>query len=211
MKFTKLCKRLSATAGMALALAVCLVPAAQAEVRKQNLVQLVAQSQSIVAGTVVNVTDGVDDRGIPFTEVTIAVGNSPKGNINMGDYTFRQFGLLKPRTLPNGHRMVMVTPAAFPEWHKGEYVVAFLYHPAAKTGLQTTTALAQGKLRLVNHKLVNRFGNVGLFNNIQVTQGVLSGAEMQVINAKGPVDADALLGLIQHIVDDQLIQKGAIK
>lgn len=211
MKLSNWVRRLPLMAGMAGALALCLAPTAQATLKKQNLVQLVAGSQSIVAGTVTKVTDGIDARGIPYTEVTIDVGQSPKGHIGEGKYTFRQFGLLKPRTMPNGHRMVMVTPAEFPQWHQDEYVVAFLYHPAAKTGLQTTTGLAQGKLRMVNHKLVNRFGNAGLFQNITVKPGALSTHAMHVLHSSGPVDSGAFLDLIKDIVNKQLIKKGAIK
>ncbi|MCK9539511.1 MAG: hypothetical protein M0Q70_10350 [Dokdonella sp.] len=196
---------------MALALAVCSVAAAQGKSQKQNLVQLIESSQSIVAGTVTKVTDGIDANGLPYTEVTLSVGIAPKGDIQRGDYTFRQFGLIKPRTLPNGKRMLMVTPEEFPRWHADEYVVAFLYHPAAKTGLQTTSGLAQGKLLKVNDMLVNQYDNAGLFDNITVKPGVLSSNEQAVLASRGPVKAADLLGLINHIVADKLLEQGAIR
>lgn len=211
MNLLQLLRRLSATAAMAMALALCFAPAAQAELRSRNLVQLIQSSQSIVAGTVTSVTDGIDANGIPYTEVTLAVGISPKGTIGMGDYTFRQFGLLKPRTLPNGHRMLSLTPPDFPQWRENEYVVAFLFHPAAKTGLQTTAGLAQGKLWMIDGELANRFGNAGLFEGITVTPGVLSAGEQKVLEAKGPVKTEDLMGLIKHIVQGQLIERGLIK
>lgn len=211
MTLSKLCKRLLAPAAVALALAVSTVHDASAGVEQQNIVQLISSSQSIVAGTVRKVSDGIDANGLPYTEVTIAVGVNPKGNIGHGDYTFRQFGLLKPRRLPNGQRMLMTTPAEFPQWHENEYVVAFLYHPAAKTGLQTTAGLIQGKLVLVNDKLANQFDNAGLFDNVKVATGALPAAEQQLFGSRGPVKAATLLSLIKHIVDGQLIEKGKIK
>lgn len=198
-------------AAVAVALVVCMAPTAQAELRKQNLVQLVQSSQSIVAGTVSDVHDGIDNNGIPYTEVTIMVGTKVKGKIQMGEYTFRQFGLLEPRTLKNGKRLLSVTPAEFPKWYEGEYVVAFLYHPAARTGLQTTTGLAQGKLVRVDGKLSNRFNNSGLFDGIQAAQGSLTQQEQSVLASNGPVDADDFLSLVHHMVQDQLIQKGVVK
>ncbi len=211
MNLSRVCKRLSVTMAMALALAVCSVAAAQGKSQKQNLVQLIESSQSIVAGTVTKVTDGIDANGLPYTEVTLSVGIAPKGDIQRGDYTFRQFGLIKPRTLPNGKRMLMVTPEEFPRWHADEYVVAFLYHPAAKTGLQTTSGLAQGKLLKVNDMLVNQYDNAGLFDNITVKPGVLSSNEQAVLASRGPVKAADLLGLINHIVADKLLEQGAIR
>lgn len=211
MKLSKLCKRLSVTTAMALSLVVLIAPAAQAKMKQQNIVQLVASSQSIVAGTVSKVTDGIDANGMPYTEVTLKVGDSAKGKIKTGEYTFRQFGLLKPRTLPNGHRLLTVAPPGFPQWHKDEYVVAFLYHPAAKTGLQTTVGLAQGKLTKIGDKLVNRFGNEGLFDNVEASANVLSASEQKLLRSSGPVDAKALMSLVGHMVEHNWIQSGLIK
>lgn len=211
MNVSKVCTRLSVTAALALAVVFGATASAQERSARQNLVQLISSSQSIVAGTVTTVSDGIDGNGLPYTEVTLMVGASPKGSIKQGAYTFRQFGLLKPRTLPNGKRMLMVTPEQFPQWREDEYVVAFLYHPASKTGLQTTAGLAQGKLVKVNDKLVNAYGNVGLFDNISADAGVLSNDERALLDSKGPVKTDTLLGLIHHIVSDKLVERGAIR
>ncbi|TAH47304.1 MAG: hypothetical protein EYC71_01330 [Gammaproteobacteria bacterium] len=211
MNVSKVCTRLSVTAALALAVVFGATASAQERSARQNLVQLISSSQSIVAGTVTTVSDGIDGNGLPYTEVTLMVGASPKGSIKQGAYTFRQFGLLKPRTLPNGKRMLMVTPEQFPQWREDEYVVAFLYHPASKTGLQTTAGLAQGKLVKVNDKLVNAYGNVGLFDNISADAGVLSSDERALLDSKGPVKTDTLLGLIHHIVSDKLVERGAIR
>ena len=38
-----------------------------------NIVELLEQSSDIVVGHVASVTDGIDERGIPYTEVTLKV------------------------------------------------------------------------------------------------------------------------------------------
>lgn len=40
---------------------------------------------------------------------------------------------------------------------------------------------------------------------------MLSADEQQLLKSRGPVEAGDLLGLIHHIVDDQLIQRGMIQ
>ena len=127
-------------------------PVAQAmKLRNQNLTQLISDSQSIIFGTVTRVTDGIDSNNVPYTEITISVGSKLKGQQAEGsDYTFRQFGLLKPKSDGQGRLMVALTPEGFPRWHEGETVLAFLREPAKLTGLQTTAGVAQGKLSLVN-------------------------------------------------------------
>ncbi len=79
-------------------------PAAHAaKLRQQNLTRLITDAEQIVAGKVTRVTDGVTDRGLPYTEITIAVADSARGELRGGKpYTFRQFGLLEPRKMPNG-------------------------------------------------------------------------------------------------------------
>ena len=111
---------------LAAALALLGGPAAHAmKLKQQNLTQLIADSQSIVAGKVTQVTDGVTPNGMPYTEITLAVADSAKGELRGGaKYTFRQFGLLKPRKMPNGSTLAAVTPEGFPSWKAGEQVVA---------------------------------------------------------------------------------------
>ena len=94
---------------------------------EQNLTQLITQSDSIISGKVERVTDGINENGMPYTEITIAVTDAAKGSVRRGStYTFRQFGLMKPRSMPNGKVLVAVTPDGFPQWAAGERVVAFL-------------------------------------------------------------------------------------
>ncbi len=78
------------------AAALCGSPAAEAaKLKQQNLTRLIADAEQIVAGKVTHVADGVSERGLPYTEITIAVADSARGELRGGKkYTFRQFGLL---------------------------------------------------------------------------------------------------------------------
>jgi len=213
MKLLSLCKRLSMTTVLALAMTCVLAPAAQAaKLKKQNLTQLIANSRSIVAGTVVRVIDGIDGKGVPYTEVTIDVGSVAKGDVKSGEYTFRQFGLLKPRMMANGHRLMAVTPEGFPTWRESEFVVAFLYHPAAQTGLQTTAGMAQGKLVLSgDNRLSNAFGNIGLFDGVVLPEGQLTAEENAMFKGNGAVDANVFMNLVGRVVKGRWIENGVMK
>lgn len=213
MTLFPMARRLSRGAMLALAMLVLAVPLAQAtKLKKQNLVELISQSDSIIAGTVKKVSDGIDDKGVPYTEVTIGVGASAKGKIaTQKDYTFRQFGLLEPRTYPNGHKLLAMTPEAFPVWREGEYVIAFLFRPASRTGLQTTVGLAQGKLSLANNRVSNDFNNAGLFDGVDVDPALLTSEEQAMLKAAGPVDLRTFMGLVDRAVDRRWIEKGEMK
>lgn len=213
MTLFPMARRLSRGAMLALAMLVLAVPLAQAtKLKKQNLVELISQSDSIIAGTVRKVSDGIDDKGVPYTEVTIGVGVSAKGKVaTQKDYTFRQFGLLEPRTYPNGHKLLAMTPEAFPTWREGEYVIAFLFRPASRTGLQTTVGLAQGKLSLANNRVSNDFNNAGLFDGVDINPALLTREEQAMLKAAGPVDLRTFMGLVDRAVDRGWIEKGEMK
>jgi hypothetical protein len=108
--------------------------------KKEATIVDLLKSELILRGRIAKVTDGVDNRGIPYTEVTLQVAEAIKGQAK-GSYTFRQFGLLKPRSMGDGHVNLMVTPAASATYAQGEETILFLNKPAAWTGLQTTTGL----------------------------------------------------------------------
>jgi len=181
-------------------------------VKPQNLTQLIADSQSIIKGTVKSVTDGIDERGVPYTEVTIFVRSSAKGAVaDDSEYTFRQFGLIEPRKLDNGHVLLAVTPEGFPRWHEGETVIAFLYPPAGRTGLQTTAGLAQGKLTQVNDNLVNAFENVGMFAGVGIQDSLLNPEEREMLTSSGPVDAETFMNLVDRAISEQWIENGEMQ
>lgn len=205
--------RATATAVVAVALLAMAGPVADAAtLRKQNLTQLIAESQSIIAGKVERVTDGVDAHGMPYTEVTIAVSDAAKGDLKRGTtYTFRQFGLTKPRQMPNGKVLLAVTPDGFPRWAAGERVVAFMYKPASRTGLQTTTGLAQGKLRMLDGQVRNEFNNVGLFDGVTVRDGLLTDKERAMMKGTGAVDASTFVGLVGRAVSERWVETGGMR
>ncbi len=198
---------------VAAALALVAGPAADAAtLRKQNLTQLITDSESIIAGKVERVTDGVNEHGMPYTEVTIAVSDTAKGGVRKGTtYTFRQFGLTKPRQMPNGKTLLAVAPEGFPRWAAGERVVAFLYKPASRTGFQTTTGLAQGKLRLMDGRMRNDFNNAGLFDGVRIRDDLLTDNEQAMLKTTGAVDAATFIGLVGRAVDQRWIETGGMR
>jgi hypothetical protein len=215
-----------ATLGLAVAmLSLAIAPAAMAaKLVNRNLTQLIADSETIIAGTVTAVTDGINEDGVPFTEVTIAVASAAKGAIKGAArrgpagtsqeapvYTFRQFGLLEPRVMDNGRTFLGVTPEGFARWHEGETVIAFLHKPASMTGLQTTAGLAQGKLVLRNGRYANEFNNRGLFDGVEIDRGLMTPAQQNMLLNPGPADAGALMELIERAVADNWIERGEMR
>jgi hypothetical protein len=188
-------------------------PSAQAaKLKQQNLTRLIADADQIVAGKVTRVADGVSERGLPYTEITIAVADSAKGELRGGKrYTFRQFGLLEPRKMPDGRVLVAVTPEGFPRWQRGEQVVAFLYRPASRTGLQTTAGLAQGKLTVLNGRIANEFNNRGLFEGVQISDDLLTEKERAMLKSQGAVDVATFVGLVGRAVNENWIAKGEMR
>lgn len=185
-----------------------------ATLRQQNLTRLISESDSIVEGTVRSVTDGIDANGIPYTEVTIHVRSSAKGTIaDDSDYTFRQFGLLEPRKFEDGSVLLAVTPEGFAHWHEGESIVAFLYKPASRTGLQTTVGLAQGKLARFDAgtRLANEFGNAGLFEGVTIDPGLTTPEEKNMLTTPGPVDTDTFMNLVFRAVTERWIENGEMR
>ena len=183
-----------------------------AKLKQQNLTRLIADAEQIVAGKVTRVTDGVTARGLPYTEITLAVADSAKGELRGGKpYTFRQFGLLEPRKMPNGRVLVAVTPEGFPRWQEGEQVVAFLYRPANRTGLQTTAGLAQGKLTVLNGRIANEFNNRGLFEGVKISDDLLSDKERAMLKSQGPVDAATFVGLVGRAVNENWVARGEMR
>jgi hypothetical protein len=195
------------------AVALFVTPAAQAvKLRQQNLTELITEAQSIVSGSVTDVHDGIAENGIPYTEITIEVGSSAKGRIAANStYTFRQFGLLKPRVMPNGKTLLSTAPEGFPQWRAGQTVVAFLYTPAQLTGLQTTAGLSQGLLTIENGRLMNELGNVGLFDGVEINDQLLSSEERDMLKSHGPVNPGTFMGLVGRAINGRWIENGEMR
>jgi hypothetical protein len=193
----------------ALGLATISAPSHATSVMPLTVVDLLAHSQTIVAGQVQSVTDGFDARGLPYTEVTIKVADTIRGQ-KAETYTFRQFGLDKPRKLSNGHTY-LARPTGWPTWRKDEAAIVFLYSKARTTGLQTTVGLGHGKLSLANGVAMNGYDNVGLFSGVRANRGLLTSDEQAMLGTKkGPVDADTLRKFLHRAVDGNWVTKGSI-
>jgi len=179
--------------------------------REINVVDLVANSELILRGTVTQVTDGIDNRGIPYTEVTLHVADAIRGQVS-GDYTFRQFGLLKPRDMSNGMTNLMVTPAGWATYTKGEETILFLNKKAAWTGLQTTVGLGQGKFKVSMAGATNQSNNVGLFKNISIDPTALGTKEERaLLTQQGPVNVNAFVSLVKQAVNGHWVETGRMK
>jgi hypothetical protein len=193
----------------ALGLATIGAPSHATSVMPLTVVDLLSHSQTIVAGQVQSVTDGFDARGLPYTEVTIKVADTIRGQ-KAETYTFRQFGLDKPRKMADG-RTYLGRPTGWPTWRKDEAAIVFLYSKARTTGLQTTVGLGQGKLSLANGVALNGYDNAGLFNGVQASNGLLDSSEQAMFKTKkGPVNADTLRKFLHRAVDGNWVKKGSI-
>lgn len=176
-----------------------------------NIVELVAKSELILRGTVAKVTDGIDERGIPFTEITLHIADAIRGQV-AGEYTFRQFGLLKPRDMGNGLTNLMVTPAGWTTYTKGEEAILFLNKKAAWTGLQTTVGLGQGKFKISMAGATNQSNNAGLFKNVSIDPSLLGTKEQRaMMTQQGPVNVNAFVSLVKQAVDGHWVETGRMK
>ncbi|MGI2258956.1 hypothetical protein [Shewanella sp. GXUN23E] len=189
-----------------------LTPAHATKLKTQNLTSLIRDANSIVIGQVVSVSDGFDEKGLPYTEVTLNVGRALKGkHAENQPYTFRQFGLMKPRANASGTTYLGVTPEGFPRWYQDEAVMVFLYQPAKITGFQTTAGLSQGKLSLAAGKASNSQNNFGLFDDMSFQSVQLTAEEHQLLGSSGPADLQVLTGLIEKAVKQQWIERGVMQ
>ncbi|QYJ79705.1 hypothetical protein [Shewanella acanthi] len=187
---------LAITASMAMAL-----PASAMKLQPYNLQKLTSDSQSIITGEVIKMTDGFDNNR-PYTEITIAVAEDAKGKLKKDStYTFRQFGLIKPRAMGNGKVYLGVTPEGFAKWNVGENVVAFMYKPASITGFQTTAGMAQGKFVVRDGKVMNEFANIGLFENMNPTD--ISEENRNMLSNPNGVDLSIFMNLVTKMAGGQ--------
>jgi len=193
----------------ALGLVAASAPSHATSVAQATVVDLLAHSQAIVVGQVQSVTDGFDARGLPYTEVTLKVADTIRGQ-KADTYTFRQFGLDKPRKMANG-RTYLGRPTGFPTWRTNESAIVFLYSKAKRSGMQTTVALGQGKLNLANNVAMNSYDNVGLFSGVRVNRALLDSSEQAMFETKkGPVDAHTLRKFLHRAVDGNWVKNGSI-
>ncbi|NNF07608.1 MAG: hypothetical protein HKN21_12670 [Candidatus Eisenbacteria bacterium] len=181
------------------------------QVVHRTMADLIDLSEHILLGDVVSLSDGFDRSGYPFTEVTLSVRESMKGS-TASQYTFRQFGLLEPKTLSDGQVYAGVSPEGWPQFVIGETVMVFLYVAGNETGFRTTVGLSQGKFTIVDGSATNAIGNRGLFQNLVLDERAVSKETKKLMQSQsGPVNARTLAGFVKKAVVDNWIEKGALR
>jgi hypothetical protein len=177
-------------------------------ISKQNILELMTHTDSILIGTVSETTDGFQD-GLPYTELTLKVGQSIKGDHD-ATYTFRQFGLMAPRSTGDGRVNLMVTPAGWPTYAEGEQVMLFLHKPAANSGFQTTAGLTQGKFIIRGNRVANGIDNHALFAGVTIS-GPLTPTQRDLVNQPGGAyAAEDFITLIKTAVEENWIDNGVM-
>jgi len=194
--------------GSMVILALSLNVAHAMNMEKQNLVNLLSHADSILVGTVADKTDGFYE-GLPYTEITVSVGQNIKGN-HGATYTFRQFGLIEPRSMGNGRVNLMVTPEGWPTYAKGEQVMLFLNKPASQTGFQTTAGLTQGKFTIKGGKIANGIDNDSLFAGVKINRQLTATLQDLVNQPGGAYKAEEFLSLVKTAVDENWIENGVM-
>ncbi len=194
---------------LASAVAVTTMNVAHAKnIKKQNLLELMTHSDSILVGTVSDKNDGFQ-QGLPYTEITVDVGQSIKGS-HGESYTFRQFGLIEPKSMGDGRINLMVTPAGWPTYVIGEQVMLFLHKPASSTGFQTTAGLTQGKFTIRGGQIANGIANDALFDGLKI-EGKPGKAFADLVNQPGGgYAADVFLSLVRTAIEENWIEKGVL-
>lgn len=181
-----------------------------ASAMKQNLADLIVQSELILLGTVEQVSDGFTAQGIPYTEITMNVAESLKGE-ETPVYRFRQFGLLENRTNGQGPDYLGVSPKGFPRWAADETVLVFLHQPARHTGLQATVGMGEGKLEDVGGRFERSSGIQSLFENLVVEVGDLTPDQIDMLRGDAQVvESSSLLALLRRAVDENWVENGVM-
>jgi hypothetical protein len=193
-----------------LAAALWAAPARGTSILPRTVVDLIHFSEFILVGTVVEVHDGFNAEQLPYTQITLRVDEALKGDAP-GTYTFRQFGLLEPRVMPDGRTNLMLSPDGWPSFRAGEDVVVFLYKAAQHTGFRTTVGLMQGKFTVRDGQVENAVGNRGLFARVRVEKSLLSSTDSKLLRARsGPVAADAFLSFVRNTIRNRWIERGEV-
>ena len=112
----------------------------------------------------------------------------------------------------NGRTNLMVTPAGWATYSKGEETILFLHKHAAWTGLQTTAGLGQGKFKVIMAGATNQANNAGLFKNVQINPTMLKTHEQRaMLTGTGPVNVNAFKSLIRQAVQNHWVENGSMR
>src|SRR5687767_8887541 len=175
-----------------------------------NIVDLIGDSETIIRGSVKDVTDGFEN-GIPYTQVTVEVSETLRGQVG-SEYTFRQFGLTKPRSMGDGRVYLGVSPEGWSRYAVGENTMLFLFKRASMTGLQTTVGLGQGKIMFEGGNAISQAGNEGLLENVEVNANLLNDKDKRLLSTRrGAVNADGFLSFVRRAVQNRWIEGGKMR
>lgn len=194
-------------------------------VMPQNLAQLTETANIILVGKVIGLKDDLAKHNLPYTEITFEVSRWIKRDrsaltsrptwerlqrnqqTSYPTFTYRQFGLLKPRDMGNG-KALAVTLDGFPRYTLNEEVMIFLYKPSSRTGFRTTVGLGQGKFSITNGRITNIVNNRKLFANMDLERTLFTTGERYMSTQRsGPLDADMLINLVDRAVQLRLFQR----
>jgi len=192
--------------------ATAVTPLHASQLVTQNLKQMIQEADVIVTGEVSKVTDGVEN-GLPFTEVTMKVNSSIKRDLALNsNYSFRQYGLLKPRKLQDGRYLLATKIEGMATWTVGEKVTTFMNKPASRTRMSTPVGLAQGKFTYSGAQVANSFENRGLFKGMSVDPSVLNAKEAAMLaKPAGPVEGEVLMNFVNRAVNEKWVEKGVMR
>jgi hypothetical protein len=182
------------------------VDARAASLEKVNLVRLLRNADAIVAGDVQRVSDGIGRNGLPYTEITVAIEESLRGDL-AGAYTFRQFGLLSPRRSADGTRTLLPAPDALPRYAVGERVLLFMAPAARITGLRTTYGLGAGKFTFGPGRVENGLSNAGLLAGVRAEASLKTANDIRLLETEvGAVNPEDFMSLVRRAVGERWVE-----
>jgi hypothetical protein len=173
-------------------------PAHASRVRPVNLEEMAQRADRIFMGRCVGVRTAVDrDLGQVVTYATFMTGRTVKGRAH-GAVIIKLLG----DQIDDGGPVRGVD--GVPRFHEGEEVVLFLYGDSRR-GLTSPVGLGQGKFVVFNDKKGKRQA-LNALGNETLLRGLSPGAleklgDLATRPAHGGVDPDALLDMVQRIVE----------
>ena len=198
--------RAARTALALAALAMIGGAAEAATIRPTNLVTLLQESEAILLGSVSDVTDGIGEYGLPYTEISVGVEESIRGNVS-GTYTFRQIGLKVVRPTSDDAQTMMPAPEGMPKYDVGQRVLIFVGPQATMTGLRTTVGLGEGKFDVGGGRAENEFSNAGTFDNVSLEPGLATPNDTRMLETEvGAVNDDDFLSLVRRAVENNWVE-----
>jgi hypothetical protein len=186
-------------------------PARATTVQATNMAELLGQADTILVGSVTDVTDGVDaDTGLPYTQINMDVTESIRGGAT-GTFKFQQVGLLDARPVAGTNRSLLGAIEGMPSFAAGEQVVLFLTPTASVTGFRTTVGLRQGKFNIRANGVSNGQNNEGLFMNLNVEPSLMSAKDKRMVaTSQGTVDTTTFLSFVRRAVTEKWVESGRL-